>query len=524
MKYLNLILTVLFSTIIFEWVHTHPLLAQDSSVQIINRDNYYQVTMDYTSGISHYDMGVQLAQKILLEKSDFEQLFDSYIAEIAGSQSGYNTLLSHMEDIKPQMYQAYQDEIDGIASQLSGGNTNGLSDNKLSKDELYILQLLTDVIRSTQCSGISVYGARSQTGHPMTARILDWYDGADNQLAQIQAVTTIKYGSTSICLIGYLGYMGLITGFNSEGVFAGILDSQTGATYSSTNKYSYTTDLRYALENSTTLSELAGYLTNPSRNYAFNHLVLLSNSQTSKVLENNFSGSGTNMRRAVRSDTSALNPGITWGFADAIAVVNSFLLLGNHDNHTGVVENTERWNSFKTQMQNYGETITLDQLRLIASFDNGNGPGSYSTGDIYSSGMQQIVLFQPDILHLEVAFKPKSGILPVDPIFETIPIDISTSVEKDNSSLPKSYDLKQNYPNPFNPSTKISYSILQSNFIILKVYNILGQEIQTLVSKFQTAGDFTVDFNAKNLPSGIYIYKLQVGDKVSETKKMLVMR
>jgi hypothetical protein len=259
---------------------------------------------------------------------------------------------------------------------------------------------------------------------------MDWTDGSKRQLAQIQAVTTIKYGnksnciigygSKSICMIGYLGHLTFLTGLNCDGVFAGILDSSTGAVYSSTDKYSYTSDLRYALENSASLDEVANFVTNPSRNYPFNHNVILSDRQTSKVLENNFSGTGTNMQRALRSDTSALNPEITWGFTDAVATVNSFLLYGNHDNHTGNLSNMNRWESLKTQLQNYGETITLDELKLIASFDNDDGPGSQSSGDVYNKGTQQIVLFQPDNFHLEVAFRPKSGILPADPVFETI--------------------------------------------------------------------------------------------------------
>ncbi len=203
-KHLNLIIPIIFCTCIFTCIHT-SLLAQDSTVQIVNHGNYYEVTMNYTSGISHYNMGILLMQKILIAKPDFEQLFDSYIAEIVASQSDYDAFLSRMADIKPQIPQEYQDEIDGMASQLSGGNINSMGDNKLSKDELYTMQLLTDVYRATQCSGISVFGSRSATGNTMTARILDWYDGADHQLAQVQSVTSIHNGSKSIYSIGYLG-------------------------------------------------------------------------------------------------------------------------------------------------------------------------------------------------------------------------------------------------------------------------------------------------------------------------------
>ncbi len=85
------------------------------------------------------------------------------------------------------------------------------------------------------------------------------------------------------------------------------------------------------------------------------------------------------------------------------------------------------------------------------------------------------------------------------------------------------YSLAQNYPNPFNPSTKISYSIKEDGFITLKVYDILGVEIATLVNEQKTAGDYEAEFNAANLPSGMYIYKLQSGS-FTDVKKMLLTK
>jgi hypothetical protein len=488
-------------------------IAQDSSVSIVNRGSYYEVTMDYTTGINHYDMGRMLMQKITQILPNYEQLTDSYLAEMVGTQNIYNNLLSRVPDIKPQIPQEYQDEINGMISQLNGGNINNVGDGKLSKDEFYLMQLITDVDQSTQCSGISVYGSRSVTGNTMTARILDWFDGSKHQLAQIQSVITIKNGSKSICTIGYLGFMGIITGFNEEGVFAAIMDSPSGAAYSSKNKRSYPMDLRYALENYTTLANVADYLADTSRNYAFNHLIFLSDKYTTHVLENNFSGTGTNIRRALRNDTSSLNPGITWGFTNAVAAVNSFLLLGNHDNHTGVMSNTKRWSSIKTQLQLYGDTVTLNELKLIASFDHGNGPGLQSDGDIYNIGTQQIVIFQPDVFHLEVAFKPKSGIMPTVPIFDNISVSIglhSTTAAENNSNLPESFILKQNYPNPFNPSTTISFSLPIRSFVSLKVFDLLGRDVATILSEELSPGVYSRQWNAAAMPSGMYFYRLSV--------------
>lgn len=533
MKYRNLVFTILWSTIIILWIYPHTMLAQNSSVsilpipenavQIINCGNYYQVLMDYTTEISHYDMGVELAKKILRAKPDYEHLLDSYIAEMSGWD--YSYYINRLHDIKPQMNQAYQNEIDGMASQFSGGDINEIGDNKVSKDELYLVQLLADVARPTQCSGISVYGARSETGHPITARILDWSDGSEHQLAQVQAVTTIKYdcsksnclvgyGNKSICMIGYLGHMVMLTGFNSDGVFAGILDSQTGAAYSSADKYSYSSDLRFAMENYSTTDDVASYLTNHWRDYTFNHNVLLSDSQSSKVLENNFSGTGANMQRALRSDSSALNPGITWGFTDAVATVNSFLLLGNHDNHTGNPSNINRWESLKTQLQNYGETITLDELKLIASFDNGNGPDNQSDGDIYNSGTQQIVLFQPDNFHLEVAFKPKSGILPGYPAFEDIPL-----LWINNLAYGHSLNTEKKAPTAVNDTITINAIVENPNtdevsvqLIFESLDGVKVDSVEMIPVDLAVNDSWQCKWIPENLPEDIYWLSLKVTD------------
>lgn len=92
------------------------------------------------------------------------------------------------------------------------------------------------------------------------------------------------------------------------------------------------------------------------------------------------------------------------------------------------------------------------------------------------------------------------------------------------TDLPQRFALSQNYPNPFNPSTRISYSIPNSGFITLKVYDILGKEIQTLVNEFQNEGTHYINFNANSFSSGIYFYKLQSGKEFVEIKKMLYVK
>ncbi len=90
-------------------------------------------------------------------------------------------------------------------------------------------------------------------------------------------------------------------------------------------------------------------------------------------------------------------------------------------------------------------------------------------------------------------------------------------------SAPLEFSLEQNYPNPFNPSTTIRYSIPISEFVTLKIYDVLGNEVATLVNEVKPAGSDEIEFDASHLSSGIYIYKLQWGIFV-ETKKMILMK
>ena len=90
-------------------------------------------------------------------------------------------------------------------------------------------------------------------------------------------------------------------------------------------------------------------------------------------------------------------------------------------------------------------------------------------------------------------------------------------------TLPNEFNLSQNYPNPFNPSTTIEFSLPKSEYIELKVYNILGKEVSTLVSKKLNQGNHTYQFDGKNLASGVYYYQLVAGD-YREVKKMILLR
>lgn len=102
--------------------------------------------------------------------------------------------------------------------------------------------------------------------------------------------------------------------------------------------------------------------------------------------------------------------------------------------------------------------------------------------------------------------------------FGSLPIKI-----EDEEIVVKDFVLYQNYPNPFNPETEIKFTIPEKQFVTLKVYDLLGREIRTLVNETLTGGEYSVKFNAENLPSGIYMYELRSG-KSAQAKKMVYLK
>jgi beta-glucosidase len=107
--------------------------------------------------------------------------------------------------------------------------------------------------------------------------------------------------------------------------------------------------------------------------------------------------------------------------------------------------------------------------------------------------------------------------------FEIYNIDSLTNVNEGDTKIPKDFYLEQNYPNPFNPSTTISYSISKEGFVSLKVYDILGEEVSTLVNENKKPGNYKMYFHGLNLASGIYIYAIKANNFFS-SKKMIYLK
>jgi len=134
--------------------------------------------------------------------------------------------------------------------------------------------------------------------------------------------------------------------------------------------------------------------------------------------------------------------------------------------------------------------------------------------------------------HHSYSYTDNSATNGVDYVYTLVAVDVNgtrdelrtvTASPTAGNSVVNEYSLNQNYPNPFNPTTTISFDLASSGFVTLKVYNMVGQEVASLVKGNLSQGSHNVSFDATNLPSGLYIYRMEAGS-FSATKKMLLMK
>lgn len=208
-------------------------------------------------------------------------------------------------------------------------------------------------------------------------------------------------------------------------------------------------------------------------------------------------------------------------YVDSISFIGS--LVQPNMAALSYINNNEQEFSF-TYVPSSGIPLIREEAGLLAKV--------YFT--VSAGALEQTVIIDPLIKveyigDIEIWTKPEiadsTGLNSFGPAFEPGIISVFSPLDADNgfAGIPTVLELKQNYPNPFNPSTTISYSLPEQAFVSLKIYNILGQEIETLVDETKSAGVYEVDWESKTAASGIYFYRLNFGGKIL-TKKMTLLK
>jgi len=158
----------------------------------------------------------------------------------------------------------------------------------------------------------------------------------------------------------------------------------------------------------------------------------------------------------------------------------------------------------------------------LCDWHNCYGPGTYIINSICPPGPHDLHLYLNPYgipgnggCRLTVSYQSTS-------IFQDFGFHVNPVGIHQINTIVKEFNLSQNYPNPFNPVTKINFSIPKSDYVSLRVYDILGREVKVLVSENLAVGEYEVDFDAEKLSSGMYYYSLRAGDFVSVKKMVLV--
>lgn len=220
-----------------------------------------------------------------------------------------------------------------------------------------------------------------------------------------------------------------------------------------------------------------------------------------------------------------VNSGLTADDVYALKGFNNNLYAGTSNGMFYSNDNGSSWtNISSSSLENKSvRSIAMHQVNIIVGTSGWGVYVSTNNGSTWEESDEGLPSSFADIYALTIsATKIYAGTL-FQGAWERLLTDYVTDVNSSLNQLPGSYSLEQNYPNPFNPSTTIEFSIPQESFVELIVFDILGNEVVTLVNDNYSAGNYKTEFIGDDLPSGIYIMRMTAGE-FSDSKKMQLLK
>jgi photosystem II stability/assembly factor-like uncharacterized protein len=212
-----------------------------------------------------------------------------------------------------------------------------------------------------------------------------------------------------------------------------------------------------------------------------------------------------------------------WGYA--IASIDTNVFAANLDGVFLYTGSGKTWLSRNNGLPKYINYCILAPMdTLLFAYVGGSSSGIYVTSDL-GQVWQQIndSVFAKLSVRALVATKAFLIAGTVSGAWRIPLSSLKTGVVERTGDRPSTYVLSQNFPNPFNPTTLISYQIAVAGYVKLKVFDLLGREVKALINERQNAGSHTATFDASNLPSGVYFYRLESGT-YSEAKKLILLK
>jgi len=221
------------------------------------------------------------------------------------------------------------------------------------------------------------------------------------------------------------------------------------------------------------------------------------------------------------------NPSIA--FQDSLIGIYSLKKRGNFTDHLyrQTTDGGLTWNIISNSIIDNIAPTSLQHIPGTSAtyiVSGGRNPGMNGTAVTYDAGISWSLI--DNVGNLNIVFPSYTvgwGSQYLSNVVQKY-IGPPLSVEEEQiDEMPTGYSLSQNYPNPFNPNTKIKYSVPQSSNVVIKIFDLLGNEIETLVNEEKTVGTYELTWLAENLPSGVYFYQLKAGEYTS-VKKMILLK
>lgn len=375
---------------------------------IEKKEDYYDVTLDYENG-SYEEVGAAYAETILMAYPEYASIMEPYLYEniklaFPNLQGDYSIVLDRINTLKSSLPIEYQKEMEHYARVISNGEQGLVENGILSYEEALLTQMIPDALRGTSCSAMSVWGEKSATGETITARILEWDLGSENQMCNVPCVVRMKNGEKSITGISVLGLFDTLTAINDDGVLIGILDAGIGENYVYEGKTCYTYDTRYALETMDNAQDVGNYLIGNSNKYTYSHNLVLTDKTHSYCVENCVvEGKGVSL---LRDTKTKLHDNLEWDNPDSLCIVNAFAAAQNPDHLTGDEENLVRWLKYKEWIGKK-EKISVTDVKDMLTCEKVDG----NTATIHSQTVFYIVIVDYATGKIQVAFTGTEGVV-----------------------------------------------------------------------------------------------------------------
>lgn len=402
------------------------------------KEMYYFVTIDLTKQSNRKQAGIDYGKCISELPIQYGARVSAYLGgSIYVEGIKIEDAANRVEYLYEQIPQEDQDMIDGMAKGLWGITA-------YNRAMLYTANLLPDALRPTACSGLGVMPQMSETGKTMAYRTLDWPDASIDEkwfativgkdrigiVSPLQSITKFIYPDRTIYSFGMLGIICGVTSIDQTNRnMVAILDSSTGGSYQLEGKRSYVFDLAQAIRTKKTLDEIATEMTASTKNYTFNHLLLMANKEKVGFLENNINKTGTNSStegvRAMRYWDSKTNGVLSkWEYNHVIGSVNCFQLenqVNNRDVNPALC-NTQRWGQMQgkvkelLQAKGANGKLSLPDLQTIQK-SHPVAMDEHKFDNLYNYNTLQMIQYIPADNKAYVYVKPFTGKPAANPTF-----------------------------------------------------------------------------------------------------------